>query len=65
MQSSAESGEQNDASAITTKALTAALMVQVRVDSVAHIRSIRFNLFGRKRLYLVHPLDCMTPTPRI
>src|SRR4029078_8165452 len=28
----------------------------VRVDSVAHIRSIRFNLLGRKRLYLVHPL---------
>ena len=28
----------------------------VRVDSVAHIRSIRFNLLGRKWLYLVHPL---------
>ena len=29
---------------------------QVSVDSVTHIRSIRFNLLGRKRLYLVHPL---------
>ena len=28
----------------------------VRVDRVAHIRSIRFNLLGRKWLYLVHPL---------
>ena len=28
----------------------------VRVDSVTHIRSIRFNLLGRKSLYLVHPL---------
>jgi hypothetical protein len=28
----------------------------VRLDSVAHIRSIRFNLLGRKWLYLVHPL---------
>ena len=28
----------------------------VRLDSVAHIRSIRFNLLGRKSLYLVHPL---------
>jgi hypothetical protein len=28
----------------------------VRVDSVAHIRSIRFNLLGRKWLYRVHPL---------
>lgn len=27
----------------------------VRLDSVAHIRSIRFNLLGRKWLYLVHP----------
>jgi len=27
----------------------------VRVDSVAHIRFIRFNLLGRKWLYLVHP----------
>lgn len=27
----------------------------VRVDRVAHIRSIRFNLLGRKWLYLVHP----------
>jgi hypothetical protein len=27
----------------------------VRVDSVAHIRSIRFNLLGRKWLYLVDP----------
>jgi len=28
----------------------------VRLDSVAHIRSIRFNLLGRKWRYLVHPL---------
>lgn len=28
----------------------------VRLDGVAHIRSIRFNLLGRKWLYLVHPL---------
>ena len=28
----------------------------VRLDSVAHIRSIRFNLLARKWLYLVHPL---------
>lgn len=28
----------------------------VRVDSVAHIRSIRFNLLGGKWLCLVHPL---------
>jgi len=28
----------------------------VGVDRVAHIRSIRFNLLGRKWLYLVHPL---------
>ena len=27
----------------------------VRLDSVAHIRSIRFNLLGRKWLYLLHP----------
>lgn len=27
----------------------------VRIDRVAHIRSIRFNLLGRKWLYLVHP----------
>ena len=27
----------------------------VRVDTVAHIRSIRFNLLGRKWLYLAHP----------
>ena len=26
-----------------------------RLDSVAHIRSIRFDLLGRKWLYLVHP----------
>jgi hypothetical protein len=28
----------------------------VRLNSVAHIRSIRFNLLARKWLYLVHPL---------
>ena len=28
----------------------------VRLDSVAHIRSIRFNLLRRKWLYRVHPL---------
>ena len=28
----------------------------VTVDSVAHISSIRFNLLGRKWLYLVYPL---------
>ena len=28
----------------------------LRLDSVAHIRSIRFNLLGRKWLYRVHPL---------
>ena len=28
----------------------------VRVDSVAHISSIRVNLLGRKWLYLVYPL---------
>jgi hypothetical protein len=28
----------------------------VRLDGVAHIRSIRFNLLGRKWLYPVHPL---------
>ena len=27
----------------------------VHVDSVTHIRSIRFNLLGRKWLYLAHP----------
>lgn len=27
----------------------------LRLDSVAHIRSIRFNLLGRKWLYLLHP----------
>ena len=27
----------------------------VRLDTVAHIRSIRFNLLGRKWLYLAHP----------
>jgi|SRR5206468_9281975 len=27
----------------------------VRLDGVAHIRSIRFNLLGRKWLYLLHP----------
>lgn len=27
----------------------------VRLDSVAHIRSIRFYLLGRKWLYLIHP----------
>jgi hypothetical protein len=37
----------------------------VRLDSVAHICSIRFNLLGRKWLYLLPSADCMTPTPRI
>ena len=36
----------------------------VRVDSVAHTRSIRFNLLGRKRLPRLSA-DCMTPKPRI
>jgi hypothetical protein len=37
----------------------------VRLDSAAHIRSIRFNLLGRKWLCPRPSADCMTLTARI